>query len=202
MSSTIEAKYQERCNTPSDIFEHLPTLYEYGKKVRHITECGVRSVVSSYAFANALRDISGARIVLVDPETSPNMPPFLAECASAGIRATFYKESDLECPIEPTELLFIDTWHVYGQLKRELARWSPHVSKYILMHDTTVDGALGESFRTGANIQRVAKQSGFTEEEVRRGLWPAITEFLAANPEWRLEFRYMNNNGLTVLSRV
>jgi hypothetical protein len=202
MGSLIEKKYQANCDTPSDIFEHLPTLYEYGQKVKHVTECGVRSVVSSYAFANALRDKPGSRMVLVDPDTSPNIPHFLAECAAAGISATFYQQSDLECPIEPTELLFIDTWHVYGQLKRELARWNPHVSKYIIMHDTTVDGIFGESVRTGSNIQSQAKISGFTEKEIQQGLWLAIIEFLADHPEWKLEFRYMNNNGLTILVRV
>jgi len=44
-------------------------------------------------------------------------------------------------------LVFIDTWHVYGQLKRELAKYAPLTKKYILMHDTTVDEWVGESVR-------------------------------------------------------
>jgi hypothetical protein len=35
-----------------------------------------------------------------------------------------------------------------------------------------------------------------------RGLWPAIDEFLKEHSEWKLEMRYTNNNGLTILSRV
>ena len=34
-----------------------------------------------------------------------------------------------------------------------------------------------------------------------KGLWPAVEEFLAANPEWVLVHRFTHNNGLTILSR-
>jgi hypothetical protein len=39
-------------------------------------------------------------------------------------------------------------------------------------------------------------------EEINRGVWPAIEEFLAAHPEWILKERFTNNNGLTILQRV
>ena len=110
--------------------------------------------------------------------------------------------SDLACaPIE-TDLLFIDTWHVYAQLKRELAHWHSSVKKYILIHDTTVDEWYGESVRGNADSQRQSRETGFPVEEIRKGLWPAIVEFLRVHPEWKLTERLMNNNGLTVLSRV
>jgi len=34
------------------------------------------------------------------------------------------------------------------------------------------------------------------------GLWPAIREFLGTHPEWKIEKRFKNNNGLTILARV
>jgi hypothetical protein len=34
-----------------------------------------------------------------------------------------------------------------------------------------------------------------------KGLWPAVEEFLAAHPEWKIEKRFTNNNGLTILAR-
>ena len=43
--------------------------------------------------------------------------------------------------------------------------------------------------------------SGYPREEIERGLWPAVLEFLADYPEWEIEKRYVNNNGLTVLAR-
>ena len=199
--SVIEEKYMQRCNQRSDINEHLPTLFHYARECAHVTECGVRGAISSYAFANALRGRDN-RLIMVDLKKSQNTDVCLKECQNEAVNATFYEESDLTCPMEPTELLFIDTWHVYGHLKRELARWNGSVSKYIILHDTTVDGVLGESVREGWNIPEQARQSGLTQEEIRKGLWPAVEEFLADHPEWKLKERFTNNNGLTVLVRV
>jgi len=137
-----------------------------------------------------------------DLDTNQNVKNFSKECAAEGIPVTFYQQSDLECPMEPTDLFFIDTWHIYGQLKRELARWHSVVSTYIILHDTTVDAEFGETVRSGLNAVEQSKSSGFPLEEITKGLWPAVEEFLAAHPEWILEHRYTNNNGLTILRRV
>ncbi len=42
-------KYTSLCNKPSDINEHLPTLFKYAKECNSIFETGVRGVVSSWA---------------------------------------------------------------------------------------------------------------------------------------------------------
>jgi hypothetical protein len=46
----LQEKYDELCATRSDINEHLPTLKQFAEKCEHITEMGVRGVVSTYAF--------------------------------------------------------------------------------------------------------------------------------------------------------
>jgi hypothetical protein len=46
-----------------------------------------------------------------------------------------------------------------------------------------------------------AQESGYPIEEITRGLWPALEEFLAAHQEWEIAEHYANNNGLTVLRR-
>jgi hypothetical protein len=200
--SILEAKYKERCNVFSDIYEHLPTLRKYTSECRHITETGVRSVTSSYAFATGLLGKPENKLIQIDLDDHPNIHQFLQESKNEGINAIFYKQSDLECPLENTELLFIDTWHVYAQLKREFARWHSYVSKYMILHDTTVDAINGETIRMRMNALEQSKQSGFPLDEIRKGLWPAIEEFLSAHPEWVLEKRFTNNNGLTILRRV
>ena len=189
------------CELPSDINEHLPTLYKYALECNHITECGVRCAVSSYAFALGLHGKPANKLVQVDIVKSDDIEGFADECEYDGINTIFYEGSDLHCPVEDTDLLFIDTWHIYGQLKQEFIRWHSYAKKYIILHDTTVDGEQGESIRLGSNIPEQAKSSGFTEEEIGKGLWPAIEEFLLNHPEWRLKERYTNNNGLTVLMR-
>lgn len=194
-------KYNVLCTTPSDINEHLPVLYKYASECSHVTECGVRSVVSSYAFAAALVGRPSTKLVQVDPTSHPNIVAFGGECATEGLEVVFHNQSDLECPMEPTDLLFIDTWHVYGQLKRELARWHSVVAKYIILHDTTIDALKGETIRIGWNAEYQSRTTGIPVAEIRKGLWPAVEEFLAQHPEWTLRERYTNNNGLTVLQR-
>lgn len=197
----LQTKFIEKANTPSDINEHLPVLFKYARECNHITECGVRTVVSSYAFAMGLRGKLPNKLIQVDLDWHPNLDIFKNECTAEGLNVTFYKQSDLECPMEPTELLFIDTWHIYGHLIRELERWHSSVSKYIIMHDTTVDEWNGESLRCGMNIDEQVISSGYPREEITKGLWPAVEEFLENHPEWKIKERFTNNNGLTILER-
>jgi hypothetical protein len=51
--NNIEILFNNLKSTPSDINEHLPTLLRYAQECDHITEMGVRWVVSTYAFVVA-----------------------------------------------------------------------------------------------------------------------------------------------------
>lgn len=200
--STIQRKYIEKCHARSDINEHLPTLYEYAKQCTHITEAGVRTVVSSYAFAMGLKNKKDNKLIQIDLKRTKNVDIFKTECDNEGINVIFYEDSDLTSPIEPTELFFIDTWHIYGHLKRELERWNSAVSKYIIMHDTTVDEWKGETIRCRLDPVAQSKATSIPVDEITRGLWPAIVEFLEKHKEWVIDRRYTNNNGLTILKRI
>ena len=70
------------------------------------------------------------------------------------------------------------------------------------MHDTTVDEWAGETIRMGWNAHQQSQSTGIPVDEITKGLWPAISEFLEANQDWKLKERYTNNNGLTILERV
>lgn len=174
---------------PSDIHEHLETLRSYAAKCEHVTEMGVRSVVSTWAF------LAAAPKKLVSIDINP-VPIEYAQriAASSGIELEF-RQGDTAAPdfeIEETDLLFIDTWHIYDQLKRELQLHSHKARRFIVMHDTTTYAEVGESHTYDCEI-RPAEQ--------RRGLWPAIEEFLDSNDDWALRERFIHNNGLTVLER-
>lgn len=193
---SIEENYNRLCRTPLDISEHLPTLRFLASHCSTIVECGVREAVSSYAFAHGLP--ANGKLIMVDPYKSHTIDSFLQKEP----RASFVHDSDLTCPLIETDMLFIDTWHVYGQLKRELARWKNHVRKYIVMHDTEVDGIHGETIRMKYDAHAQSRESGIPVEEILRGLQPALHEFLQSNPEWKIATQYYNNNGLTVLMRI
>ena len=201
--SLIDAGYISNCSTQSVINEHLPTLARYGSECSHITECSVgNGLMTSYVFAHSLKNKTTNKFVQVHREKVSSIDTFKTECANENVNVVFHEGSSLDCPIEDTELLFIDTWHVYGYLKRELERWNSHVSKYIIMHDTTVDEWAGETIRCKWNPREQSEKSGIPVHEITKGLWPAIREFLASHPEWKMRERYGNNHGLTILQRV
>ena len=200
----LEGHYLVALHRPTDINEHIQTLEKYARECTHITECGVRTAVSSWGFLHGLvhSNLSDTKTMLaVDLQLHQNILDVYRVATSLGVRYHFFKMNDLQMEMESTDLLFIDTWHVYAQLKRELEKMHSFVKKYIVLHDTEVDGEVGESIRLGFDIKKQSKESGFPEEEIRRGLRPAVEEFLVAHPEWFIKEQFRHNNGLTVLAR-
>ena len=91
-----------------------------------------------------------------------------------------------------TDFLFIDTWHVYDQLIKELNMHSPKVKKWIALHDTETYGEKGET-----------SPYSIREKKEYLGLSYAVNEFLKNNINtWRLHEHYVYNNGLTILKRI
>lgn len=127
----IELKYQELCKTPSDINEHLPKLRGYADKCNHVTEMGVRGVVSTYSFLSS----KAKKVVAIDilNVAVPDIKKLAFICAN-----------DLEIEIEATDFLFIDTAHNYKQLIQELNLHAKNVNKYIGFHDTFIFGKHGD----------------------------------------------------------
>ena len=206
----LENKYRELCNTPSDINEHLPTLFYYSSKCQSAIELGVRGVISTYAILYGLLLNSNNKKQLLLNDIEPcNISDIIEISNDLEVELDYQWINDLEMNItENYDLTFIDTYHVYGQLKRELDKFSKITNKYIIMHDTTVDEQYGEIIRMFPNqelydneAQRMSKITNIPENELLIGLWPAIEEFLDSNPEWSLCKRYMNNNGLTILEK-
>jgi len=197
-------KYVEVATTPSDIHEHIPLLANYARQCQSIVECGVRGVCSTWAFVKGLLEngTSIKRLLSIDCEACPNLEPVALVCKEKGIDFAFRHANDVAVEIPMVDLVFIDTWHVYGHLKRELAHFHSKARQYIILHDTTVDEWFGETYRCGMNFQEQSRVSGYPINEILCGLWPAIDEFLKAHPEWALHERLTNCNGLTVLKRV
>jgi len=202
--NTVQTQYTRLCQTPSDINQHLPTLYRYATECESVFESGVRGCVSSWAFVNGLlhNGKPSRRILLNDISPCP-IENLLSATKNLDIVVNYEWINNLNLNLtESVDLTFIDTWHVYGQLKRELAKFAPLTKKYIIMHDTTLDAVRGETIRMNWNPQQQSRESGFPVNEITRGIWPAVEEFLASNREWVLKERFSNNNGLTVLVRV
>lgn len=167
------AKYE-----PSDIHGHIETLRRLGSECRHITEFGTRTGVSTAAFLFARPE----KLIVYDKQKQLSVGLLENAAIEAGVDFMFINADVLQVEIEGTDLLFIDTFHVYEQVKRELARHADKVRKYLVFHDTTTFGERGELPGSA-------------------GIWAAIEEFVAGHAQWSMTEKYEHNNGLTILKR-
>jgi beta-1,4-mannosyl-glycoprotein beta-1,4-N-acetylglucosaminyltransferase len=171
--------FEQALARPSDIQGHLNYLYRLASTVEHVTEFGTRSGQSTTAFLYA----RPKRLICYDLDRS-DMIATLERAASEGaVDFTFHQADVLEIEIEPTDLLFIDTWHVEQQMAEELRRHADKARRYLVLHDTETFGLRGET-------------AGHA------GIWPAIAAFVRENPQWRLLHHFAHSNGLTVLTRI
>jgi hypothetical protein len=204
MHQKIIDKYHYFCNNVSDINEHLPTLRKYASHCDSVLELGVRSCISTWALAYGLleNNLEKKNLMVNDIDVC-NVGDISLCCNEVGIKFESEWISDLELDVSERnfDMVFIDTWHVYPQLKNELNLFSKVTNKYIVMHDTDVDGIHGESVRNGNNIRQESIDSGYSEIDISIGLEKAICEFLIENSDWMLKEKFVNNNGLTILCK-
>jgi hypothetical protein len=180
----FEQEYQQYRIIPSDINENLHYLYELALTCNHVTEMGVREGISTRAFLN-----TNAKLISYDFLYFESVHTLFENARQYG-KDVEYKIADVRTiEIEETELLFIDTWHCYEQLKTELALHNDKVKKYIILHDTQTYGLVAEDNYVEKS------QSGL-------GVLPAIIEFMCENPQWRFKKHLTNNNGLTIIERI
>lgn len=178
----LEIEYKQACETDSDINQHLPTLRRYARKVKSVTELGVRRGVSTRAFLVCPVDYVGYDLNMV--------PPGLRELGSTATmdrpdrKVEFRRGDSTKISIDETDLLFIDTLHNYLQLAQELRIHNKHVSRYIILHDTHTFGYRDES---GGGP----------------GLVPALLEFMDKQVgNWAIIEHRVHNNGLTIMERI
>lgn len=198
----IKSIFEKNKNTVSDINEHLDTLVKYTSLCASVCEMCVRGAVSTSAFLYALSLNPKDRFLLsIDLQSCPEINKFIPLAHAASIKFDFIQSDSVKLDIPDVDLLFIDTWHCYGHLKRELGKHQSKVKKYIILHDTEIDRLTGENVRKKQDILKISQETGYSEADIKKGLWFAIDEFLDVHKEWYIEKMYVNNNGLTVLKR-
>lgn len=192
----ILKKYIELSKTQSDINEHLGTLKRYTEDCDVVIEMGVRRIVSTWAFLAG----NPKKLISLDLYNPTNFGGNLQEVYDAALSSeidfTFIEQDSLTYKIDSCDLLFLDTWHDYLQLKKELTRHHSKVSKYIIIHDTVSYGYVDE--KSNEEMGMINK----IETNLPKGLIAAVDEFLYHNKNWVLWERKSNNNGLTILKRI
>ena len=196
----------------SDINEHIPTLIKYGSECDSIIEMGVRWITSTWGFLGCAPKNGLISIDMRNPSTwnvggkgenqaiiqrGYNTIEEVEEIAKEiGVDYKFIQVNVLDIDIEETDLLFLDTWHSFKQLKAELNKFHSKVKKYIICHDTSTYANIDET-----NYEVLGPEWKANIDE-KQGIWSAIEEFLENNKDWKLEERIMYNNGLTILKRI
>ena len=185
-----------------DIGEHMPIIRRLAQECPHVTEIGLGWVISTWGLLKGLSENPAATrqytgIDIVHP-CLEHMDLARREAEKEGIIFNFRQGNDLYLQIEPTDLLFIDSMHTYCHLTHELETFSPYVRKYIAMHDTS------EPWGDRDDGEYVGNYSEYPSHYNRekRGLWPAVVDFLKTHPEWVLSERRLNCHGFTVLKRI
>lgn len=179
VDSRLEAMFRQAVERPSDINEHINTLFRLASGVSHVTEFAGGECLSTYGFALAKPQV----LRRYQRERSCSDVRIAAVARMAGVDYVRAPQEGVDAEIEPTDLLFIDTLHVEERMRDELERHAHKVRRYLIMHDTETYGQNGEA-------------------PGRRGVWPAIASYMRRHPEWRLLHHFANNNGLTVFIRV
>lgn len=157
-----------------DIGEHFGLIHKYGSQCNHITEFGVRSIVSTWGWLNA-RPKKFVCYDLVHPnEVGGRIEDVYDTAESLGIDFSFCLGDTREVEIEETDLLFIDTNHTYSHMKVELEVSGNKARKFLVFHDTAW----------------------------AHDMCKAIDEFRQLNPHWVIEEQVTNNNGFTILKRI
>lgn len=201
-TTSLQQMYEAHCREPSDINEHVSVLHDYARECSSVCEIGVRYMVATWGLLQGLTESSAKdkSYLGIDLSFPPSDKLELAKTLSKanGIAFTFLAKNDMELTLEPVDLLFIDTLHTYCHLTYELETFSGSVQKYICLHDTSPPWGYADEWYYKGDCSEYP----FAMDTTKKGLWPAVTDFLEKHPEWELHERLLNNNGLTVLKRV
>jgi len=194
MIHDLETFINQLHTIPSDINEHFPTIIKYGNECETITEMGVRGIVSTWGWLACAPKKLISYDIHNPSKWGGDLQSVYDTAEAYGLDFKFHIADVLKIEIEETDLLFIDTWHAYDQLKRELELHSSKVKKYICFHDTT-SYEFRDEFKGHENT--------WEGESSGKGIWPAIEEFLEENKDqWILKERFKNNNGFTIIERI
>ena len=194
----IKNLYDYWCKTPTDINQHLPVIKKYADECKHVTEFGVYlSKGSTWAFLMACADNNEIKYISYDDKKRPQAIKTWELVKNMEINWTFNEDDTTEMkPIEETDLLLIDTEHVYDVCSKELELHAGRVKKFIIFHDTVSRWDISPHPGSPSWLAK-----GNTRKPVK-GIGPAITEFLEQNKNWIILEDRKNNNGLMIIGKI
>lgn len=138
--TTVAAEYARRCETPSDIVDWLPVLFDVVCRYPGATvvELGVRDGNSTSALLAAVEQVGGTLFAVDIVE--PRIPPVVAEHPSCTVIVGNDTDGHIAAQVpKRIDVLFVDTSHHYDHTLRELDIYMPRVTGMALFHDTELE---------------------------------------------------------------
>lgn len=172
--------FEQALRKPSDINEHLPTLYLYACDSDSVVEIGLGTT------SNAVRAFLKGCSKVISYDIDP-MPEVVKDVQIYADHLEsdweFRLGNSLSIEIPECDFLFIDGDHSYQVVKAELSLHHDKVKKYIGFHDVVSYCDRNENGSSGV-----------------QGIVPAIFEFMRDNPKWKVSYYSSFNNGLLILA--
>jgi len=176
---SLDELYAKVCNNVSDVFMHCPTIREFASRCQHVTELGLNSLGVSVAV------MAGQPLIFIAYGKDKKVVDEIVKELPDNVGRTHLKireGNSLKVQIEETEMLILDTYHTYSQLKKELLKHAGSVTKYIIIVNSYAFALRGED---GSSP----------------GVMDAVVEFVAKNDRWEIIYNERKNNGLLILQR-
>lgn len=161
--SDLEQRYTDACDTPSDIYLHLPKFVDMVDEMGATTvvELGTRSGVSTVAWLYALERFGTLTSVDIDPAPDIGTYPHWQ----------FVQGDDCSLEVfdqipDNVDIVFIDTSHDHTHTLRELNlyRWKVRPGGRIVLHDTELahpENVTGPAFPVKKAVVEFCAENGF-----------------------------------------
>lgn len=162
---SLTDRYLELCDTPSDIYEHLPTFVRTCEELqaRQVIELGTRSGVSTIAWLYGL-ELTGGKLWSVDIDRAPFAPKGFDHWSF--IRGDDCTEEVFSKLPDKVDVVFIDTSHAYEHTLAELSlyHWLVRPGGRILLHDTELahpEFVKGKAFPVKRAVTEFCEAEGY-----------------------------------------
>lgn len=191
-SASIEDHYNHALKmNDGNMGPHLPRLKALAEGLPLVVEFGVRRGGSSSAL------LLGAQKVISYDVKETAEARMLARVA--GDRWDYHVQSSLEAPVQPCDLLFMDSLHTFHQCDGELKRHADVVSRWIVFHDSIWRGCIGEPHLDFRLLRTTFQDT--KKREAMLGIRPAIDELMIRDRSWFIVAHHTDSCGLLVLER-
>lgn len=190
--TVLEAHYLRALGTRSAIAPHLPRLRQLASGLDAVVEFGVKRAASSSAFL-----LGAEQVVSYDLVATPEAQ---ALALAVGPRWQYRIQDSRTAPVEPCELLFIDSRHTFDQCDAELGRHAEAVLRWIVFHDSITFGSVGADGESGLPMWAPTGPGQVVPPHCL-GIRPAIDALMVRDRTWHLAEHHLVSHGLLILER-